>query len=193
MIKNNTLSVRFGKDVYSIISQPLYQWDHGITLELFNAPNFVQQAHFAVADVNTSLNVPATVQSGDKITCKIPDALQSQGKPIYCHFYQNSGNSGNTVYTVKIPVIPRAEPTAVVYTEQEQSSYDALASSFNVELQKLNNAMSDIAQVKQDVENLNEEIPLLATKEELADAISDQKIDVTYNNGTVTMASQLFT
>lgn len=193
MVKNNTLSVRFGNDIYTIISSPLYQWDHGITLRVFNAPNSVQQGHFSCADVNTSLNVGGSLQSGNVLLLKIPDALLSLGKPIFCYLYKSVGSSGYTVYTIKIPVIPRAQPTTTYYTEEETSSYNSLAAAFNVELDKLNAAMDDIDQAKEDVAEMQEQIQLLATKKELHDAIEESKIYVESDKkGTVTISSTLF-
>jgi hypothetical protein len=143
--------------------------------------------------VNTSLNVLGTIQSGNILLLSIPDALLSLGKPIFCHLYKSVGSSGYTVYTIKIPVIPRAQPTTTYYTEAETSSYNALAAAFNVELDKLNDAMDDIDQAKKDVADVQEKIKLLATKDELSNAIEKSKIYVESDEkGTVTFSSTLF-
>lgn len=93
-----------------------HQWDHGQVLCVTGIEDLplTFTAHFSV---HKEYGAAQPVEGIDG-QVEIPDIWLTFGKQVYCWIYITDGESGETVYTITIPVIPRPMPE---YYEMEDT------------------------------------------------------------------------
>lgn len=95
------------------------QWDYGQVLKIddLSLPD-AYEVHFCSAGASTTETVVATSNE-----VSIPDALLTVKKNVEVYIFLHSGeDDGETVYTVRIPVLARPEPSDIPPTPEEQSA-----------------------------------------------------------------------
>lgn len=114
-------------------TEPLYQWDHGITLEITGADILTDTpvAFSNQEDYGTALRMVSTT-TGGVTSVKIPDALL--GEQIMCmgdfrvHAWVTvtNSNSAETIYHIIIPVHARPKPADYTDPGTEDPFADAI-------------------------------------------------------------------
>lgn len=114
-------------------TEPLYQWDHGITLEITGAeiPTDTPVAFSNQEDYGTALRMVSTT-TGGVTSVKIPDTLL--GEQIMCmgdfrvHAWVTvtNSNSAETIYHIIIPVHARPKPADYTDPGTEDPFADAI-------------------------------------------------------------------
>ena len=99
-----------------------HQWDREQILRIIGADDLplTFNAHFSVHKYYGD----ATTVEGIDGQVKIPDIWLTFGKTVYCWIYLTDGESGETVYTITIPVIPRPMPE--YYEMEDTGVFDAV-------------------------------------------------------------------
>lgn len=131
----------------------LHQWDYGRLLEIrSNDLPALIEVHFACSGMDEA--VVRTCASVDGVvTAAIPDSCLEQTTPIVAWVYElnNSGSSGQTIMTIKLPIMARPKPAprgSVPTTVSDQ--YTELISSVNAVKDELidsvNTAIDGIAE-----------------------------------------------
>ena len=106
-----------------------YQWDseQSIVLKSIDIGDDTY-VHFCHSDSEKALVVRPYFQDG-KTVVNVPNQLLQFAKPLVIYLYQVDSDTGNnTIYSTKIPVIPRPKPDTYVYTETEIIRYESLDS-----------------------------------------------------------------
>ena len=130
---NNTV-IKFGRNVFSFVASPLYQYDYGqtVTIEGIELPSTFE-CHFGNGTAGK-----AAIAIGQDNVVAIPDAYLQTGKSIYGWIYLHTGeNDGETEYTFRIPVIERPAPDTTQPTPVQQ---DVITQT----IAALNSAVSEI-------------------------------------------------
>ena len=99
-----------------------HQWDRGQVLCVTGIDDLplTFTAHFSV---HKEYGAAQPVEGIDgQVT--IPDLWLTFGKTVYCWIYITDGESGETVYTITIPVIPRPMPE--YYEMEDTGVFDAV-------------------------------------------------------------------
>lgn len=88
----------------------LHQWNYGQQLEIeaVGLPAMVE-VHFACSGMETAVVRSCAVVDG-KTTAAIPDRCLEQTTPVVAWVYAIGETSGETILTVKMPIIARAQP-----------------------------------------------------------------------------------
>lgn len=122
--QNNVVIATFGTG-RDARTRSLFQYDYGITLKIegIELPS-TYEVHFTNFEHMGQATVVIGGSSGE-IT--IPQASLANGNDIEAYIYLHaSGNDGETVYHVKIPIIPRAKPNYDTPTPEEQTVIQTL-------------------------------------------------------------------
>ena len=112
----NTITANFSGGRLKAKTAWRHQWDHGQVLCVTGIDDLplTFTAHFSV---HKEYGAAQPVEGIDgQVT--IPDIWLTFGKTVYCWIYLTDGESGETVYTITIPVIPRPMPE---YYEMEDT------------------------------------------------------------------------
>lgn len=108
------------------IDQTLVVEDSYITEHHEKPPNF----HFCNRYSENALVVETTIDEQGRIVADVPNILLQQGTPIiaYVYIYGIDGAEGysKSLYTIRLPVRPRAKPDDYMYTETEILTWQRL-------------------------------------------------------------------
>ena len=147
------------------ITRKIRQWDYGMLL-VFSGLELPQayEVHFS----NTEFSGNAKTQIGDENGVIIPDEYLTTGEPVYAWLYLHTGaDDGETVYSVKIPVVKRAMPTHEEPTPVQQSEIEQALAALN----------SAVEQTAADVIAANESAEAASDAADVAVEARDQAID----------------
>ena len=128
MAVNNIVTATF-RDSRSSSTRALTQYDYGqiLKIEGIDLPSSFE-AHFA----NCGMGNETKLQIGQNNQVEIPDEYLVSGKSVICYIYLHSDESdGETVYTITIPVTPRAKPTDYKPTPVEQTVIEQTLAALN--------------------------------------------------------------
>lgn len=136
--------------IYHIINAPIrspmtivaarHQYDYGQALSItgITLPD-VFEAHFATVDGTQTVTM-----LGHNGVVEIPDELFQVAKAIVCYIYlHDEATDGRTVYTIKIPIKERPEPSDIEPTPVQQDIITQAIAALN----------SAVEQTGQDVES----------------------------------------
>lgn len=106
---DNMIIATFGGS-HNVRTDPAYQWDYGMLLTFTDIELPVSyEVHFCSEGDEETITA-----MGDVAGVMVPDELLQKPKPINAYIYLHTGeDDGETVYTVSIPIIRRAQPTDV--------------------------------------------------------------------------------
>lgn len=110
----------------------LHQWDYGQQLEITaeGLPAMVE-VHFACTGMETAVVRSCAVVDG-KLTAAIPDHCLEQTTPVTAWVYAVGETSGETILTVKMPIIARAQPQpAPTIPEEVSDKYTEAVAAMN--------------------------------------------------------------
>lgn len=100
----------FPAGVTELIVHGLHQWNYGQQLEIAaEALPAMVEVHFACSGMETAVVRNCGVLGG-KVTAAIPDRCLEQTTPVVAWVYAIGETSGETILTVKMPIIARAQP-----------------------------------------------------------------------------------
>lgn len=109
----------FPAGVTELIVHGLHQWNYGQQLEISaEALPAVVEVHFACTGMDTAVVRNCAVVGG-KLTASVPDICLEQTTPIVAWVYAVGETSGETVLTVKMPIIARAQPQLAATPPEE--------------------------------------------------------------------------
>lgn len=127
----------------------LHQWNYGQQLEIeaVDLPAMVE-VHFACSGMETAVVRSCAVVDG-KVTAAIPDRCLEQTTPVVAWVYAIGETSGETVLTVKMPIVARTQPQpAPTVPEDVSDKYTEAVEAMNAlvaESEKiLDNAANEI-------------------------------------------------
>jgi len=147
------------------VTRKIRQWDYGMLL-VFSGLELPQsyEVHFA----NTEFSGNAKTQIGDENGVNIPDEYLITGEPVYAWLYLHTGaDDGETVYSVKIPVVKRAMPTHEEPTPVQQSEIEQALAALN----------SAVEQTAADVVTSGENAQAAETSAEAAEQAKDDAVE----------------
>lgn len=125
---SSMVSVKFNEATQNIESRPVWQYDHGLTLQVYGLQSVsIEQIHFFNSDTGKALNILIAQESDGGISAPIPDVLQAQDKDIYAYLYIEDDTSGYTARTVRIPMNPRAKPETISFDSPSMGAVNQLA------------------------------------------------------------------
>ena len=131
-MRNNIIVAAFDNKAY-VQTASLWQWDQGQILRITGLdlpPSFV--AEFS----NTYDRGTAVTQVGSDGQVSIPDTLLQSGCPIFCWIVLSSGEGDReTVVSINMPVLRRAQPTGETPTPAQQSAIDQAIAALNAALE----------------------------------------------------------
>lgn len=124
----------------------LNQWDSDQKLQvsgltLANTP----VVHFANKKSAKALVIKPIISS-DTLTVQIPNSLLREPYPIFAYLYSYDNNSGQTVNTFCIPIVPRPQPDDYIFTGD--SGFITMASINSKVDTLIKNTQSDYAAFK---------------------------------------------
>lgn len=123
-------------------TEPIFQYDYGQILIIrgIELPTSYQ-VHFSNERTGNSQTMIGT---GDGV--EIPQDLIAQGRTIYAWIYLHTGlDDGETVYTITIPVTPRARIAEDTPTPEQQSAIDQAIAA-------LNSAVEEVQEIAEGME-----------------------------------------
>lgn len=136
--------IKIEKNSYTADS--LYQWDQDQDLVIYGLSlATIPEIHFTNDAMDKAIVKQATMDDAGVITVEIPNSLLQKPYSITVHVCLYSGDTFETCYTVKIPVIARKRPSDYTITDNDEEIY-----SFNALENKLNNTL------KTSTDNYNE-------------------------------------
>lgn len=115
----------------------LTQWDYGQKLKITcdGLPDKFQ-VHFANAGDTVAYVVEATTTDGVAIA-NIPNIVLQQSSTVTAWLYIDTGTDGETVKTVKMPIVARTKPSDYAYTETEVLNYETAVAKMEEETAKV--------------------------------------------------------
>ena len=128
-MENNIVVASFSGE-RSIVTKEKFQHDWGQKLHVVGIPElpFVFDVHFS----NTKTAGIAKPWAGTDGVVDIPDEYFASGAPVYAWIVLHEGaDDGETVYCIKIPVIPRPLPVNEEPTPQQRSEIDTAIAALN--------------------------------------------------------------
>lgn len=129
----------------------LHQWDYGRAIEIHaeGLPAIVE-VHFACSGMETAI-VRSCETVGGKVTAAIPDRCLEQTTPVTAWVYAIGETSGETILTVKLPIIARAQPQlAPTVPEDVSNKYTEAVAAMNALVEQGENMIGDIANEVED-------------------------------------------
>lgn len=181
-----------------MIVKGLTQWDRGQTLEItgLDLPPTIE-FHYSQNSDKDALTVIGTTANG-VTTAEIPDELLCCDSEIQTHIYISDAKSGETIFTMYLPVEPRARPSGYItdpngsnpfgQVVEQVSEYAQMASQAAADSQKILDDMKSIYDAanetfakKDDVGNKNDlrttdKSNIVGAINELADKIGNVKM-----------------
>ena len=149
-------------DTFEVIKgHQLYQWDTGRSLAVrVCCGEKISEVHFAHADDNIALRVPAVEVALGILTADIPNRLLQRDGTLKVWAVVHTADGRQTLRNAYLSVRARAKPDDYVYTETEIMDYRKVA--------------EDLAAVAEDLQTAKAEL-----KEDVAAvaAIADGKLD----------------
>ena len=114
----------------------LTQWDQGqqLRITLASLPSAFQ-VHFGYKDSKYAYVVQATA-SGGVATVNIPNVVLQQSSTVTAWIYLVDGTARETVKTIKLPIVPRKQPSDYAYTEAEILDYTTVIAKMETEVNK---------------------------------------------------------
>ena len=106
------MQIRFNNANRATIT--VHQWDYGQTLEFESVPED-SEVHFPMPDTEDMAVVAVSESS-----CRIPNATLTMPNNMKAYLYQRDENSGTTIKTIVIRVIPRPQPEGYVYNPDDE-------------------------------------------------------------------------
>lgn len=88
-------------------TEPIYQYDQGIYLQIIGLKNSKVTCHFAIAQSSVSVSQEPDSITNNECVIAIPDALTAKSENIICYVYVENELSEFTIYKITIPLIPR--------------------------------------------------------------------------------------
>lgn len=96
----------------------LYQYDVGQTFIIEDFPySKAPKAQFSIKSIKQAVSVGSELKGSD-LHVKVPDTILTYGENIVVYLYIEDTQSGSTVETVFISVIPRKMPSDYMFTEE---------------------------------------------------------------------------
>lgn len=122
----------FPAGVTELIVHGLHQWNYGQQLEIAaEALPAMVEVHFACTGMETAVVRNCAVVGG-KVTAAIPDRCLEQTTPVVAWVYAIGETSGETILTVKMPIIARAQPQlAATPPEKVSDKYTEAVAAMN--------------------------------------------------------------
>lgn len=121
-MENNIVVASFS-GCRSAVTVNRYQYDYGQKLHVLGIPGLpsVFEVHFA----SVPSSGEAKIWVGQDGVVDIPDEYLATGTPVYAWIFLHTGEAdGETVYSIKIPVVRRPRPVSDEPTPQQQSEID---------------------------------------------------------------------
>ena len=161
---SNIVTATFKNGNNEATTKPLTQIDYGQILQFAGIELPISyEVHFA----NDKYDGVANVVLGDDEGVKIPDSLLQTGQYVYAWVYLHTGeDDGETVYTVTIPVTPRAGVTYEPPTPEEQSVITETLAALQTAVTEANAAQAAAEQAQ-------------ANAEDAVEVIQDMGVDAT--------------
>lgn len=129
-------------------TESIHQWDYGQILQFVGLD---LPASYAVHFSNSSIGGESKTQIGGPDGVSIPDEYLTTGLPVNAWIFLHAGeDDGETVYSVKIPVIRRPKPTDEEPTPQEQSVIDQAITALNAGVEHVNEALETVQETVND-------------------------------------------
>lgn len=139
MIRDSIIPINMASAGVSIVRE-VYQYDHGLTIQLTNLENAIAPAaHFSIEGATKTVPV---VFLNNK--AKIPDFLLMQPREVRCYIYVEDSESGVTVKEVRIPIVSRPKPDGGEYTPEQIEGYDVLLQQLRDMLEETEEAQETI-------------------------------------------------
>lgn len=126
-MRNNITVAAFGTETYTQTA-PLWQWDQG---QILRITGLDLPSSFVAEFSNTTERGTAVVQVGTDGDVSIPDTLLKTGCPVFCWIVFTGSDNRETVASVRMPVIQRAQPTGETPTPAQQSAIDQAIAALN--------------------------------------------------------------
>ena len=125
---------------------PVFQYNRGFTLRLHGYSGLsTPQGQFAFEGARQTLNVVGEIPSGaEYYEMAVPDVMLYQPKTVHCYVYVTNSASGQTIYDIVIPIIPREMPADATYTPEETKAFDKLLAQLNSAKDKME-AITEVA------------------------------------------------
>lgn len=154
-----TIDVKYAQGVQHVtISNGVYQYDHGITLQVHGiSTGPVPDFHFGIDGSTKSISVTPTRTDG-VVAAKIPDAVLMQHRQVWCYVYIESDGSGYTSFEIRIPIIPRPKPAGSSYTAEQIDSYNQLLAQLNAELEAAKGFVDIVEEVQGSIADIESRI-----------------------------------
>lgn len=146
---SNIIRAKFNgnRTASSLEPSSLTQYDYGqiLVIEGINLP-FAFEAHFT-----NRVGEETKTQLGMGNRVEIPSEFLLSDRPIICYIFLHSREyDGKTVYTITIPVTPRAKPSDVEPTPIEQGVIDQAIAALNAGIEQIDTDISAALQEAKD-------------------------------------------
>lgn len=146
-IENSVVSVRFNETAQSVTSRAVYQYDHGLTLQVKGLEGLdVEQVHFSNSDTGKAVNHLTTIETDGSISVLIPDVLLVQDKDIDAFLYIEDDTVGFTVRSVRIPMTPRAKPESISFDSPSMGPVNALSKELEAQIEEVEDLKAGTSQ-----------------------------------------------
>lgn len=129
----------------------VWQYDHGLILKLegMELPT-AYEVHFA-----NDLKTPAIQKIGNADGVQIPDELLKVGRTILAYVYLHTGDSdGETVKTIAIPVVPRADISDIPPTPAQQTAIEEAIEALNAAVEHVDAVSSHVDEVEGNIQDI---------------------------------------
>lgn len=171
----------------------LTQWDRGQKLEItgLDLPSAVE-IHFATQDGEEAKVMVGKTVDG-VTTADIPDSLLKQGLLINAYIYLSDSESGETTFTIHMPVRPRPKPNEYMEDPNPDNPFGEVVEQVSDYADRAEQAASeaqehlnDIEQALSDASDVIEELDQKTTAGSALNTTLGQTIDSATNiNGTL--------
>ena len=123
-------------------TESIHQWDYGQILQFVGLD---LPTSYTVHFSNSCIGGESKTQIGGPDGVTIPDEYLTTGLPINAWIFLHAGeDDGETVYSVKIPVIRRPKPTDEEPTPVEQSVIDQAIAALNTGVEHVDEALETV-------------------------------------------------
>lgn len=136
----NIIHATFGS-TREAVTRAIHQYDYGQVLRFVGiALPSTYEVHFSNSKTGTARTV-----IGDENGVTIPEYYTQSGADIYAWVYLHTGqNDGETVYTVRIPVKSRAQPTDEEPTPVEQTAITQAIAALNAGVETVQEGVATV-------------------------------------------------
>lgn len=123
-------------------TESIHQWDYGQILQFVGLD---LPTSYTVHFSNSCIGGESKTQIGGPDGVDILDEYLTTGLPVYAWIFLHAGeDDGETVYSVKIPVIRRPKPTNEEPTPVEQSVIDQAIAALNTGVEHVDEALETV-------------------------------------------------